>query len=486
MTSIRRQLTRHLLTAVLLLLGGGLGAVYLAARDEAIDQFDDTLRAKALAVSTLTQRNRDGVRLEFSDRFFRGFDDDRARDFFVLWDRRGRVLERSESLRDKDSELPRKVGSLDRPSRWNLTLPNGQPGRAIGFAFKPRGGGGDRSRDDSSELQLVVASNRDELDETLWELLGISAGCGVLLLGATLAIIPQVLRRGLLPLDVLGDRVRQIDADTLATRIAGDALPMELQPIVARLNDLLGRLEDSFERERRFSADLAHELRTPIAELRSAAECALKWPETRDSATDRETLAIATHMERIVSHILALARGERNHLAVTLEPVSLAALVQDVWRNFSEPAAARGLEITLALETASAIADRALLRSISINLFENAVDYTPARGALAIAVGSSPYAAWIRLANAAPDFNPADAPMVFERFWRKETARSGGQHVGLGLALSRTFAQAMGWSLTAVLNEERQLVFTLQRELKKNLRVPTVNRSNLVERNGGE
>jgi len=460
--SIRRQLTRNLVMAVLLLLGGGLGALYYAARDEAIDQFDDALRAKALAVSTLTQRTRGGVRLEFSDRFFRGFDDDRARDFFMLWDRRGRVLARSESIRDKDDPLPLRTGSLNDPEHWNLTLPNGRPGRAIGFAFKPRGSG-ERSGDDA-EVRLVVATNRRELDETLWELLGISAGCGLLLLGATLAIIPLVLWRGLRPLDALGESVRRIDADTLATRIAGDALPAELQPIAARLNDLLGRLEASFERERRFSADLAHELRTPLAELRSAAECALKWPDTRDAATDRDTLAIATHLERVVTHILALARGEQGQLAVSMEPVALDEFVPEVWRAFAARASGRGLDVAITTVPTTAAADPALLRSILTNLFENAVDYTPAGGALSIAVESLPGAALVRVINPAPDFEPADAPNLFERFWRKEAARSGGQHVGLGLALSRTFARTMGWSLTAELDERRQLVFMLRRD----------------------
>jgi two-component system sensor histidine kinase QseC len=461
-TSIRRQLTRQLLIAVLLLLGGGLGTLYYAARDEAIDQFDDALRAKALAVSTLTQRTRDGVQLEFSDRFFRGFDDDRARDFFVLWDRHGRVLARSESMGDGDRELPRRVGSIEDPKRWNLTLPTGRAGRAVGFAFKARGGG-ERSGSDGAEVQLVVATNRGELDETLWELLGISAGCGILLLGATVAIIPLVLRRGLRPLDALGESVRRIDADKLATRITTEKLPAELQPIATRLNDLLGRLEGSFERERQFSADLAHELRTPLAELRTAAECALKWPETRDAATDHETLAIATHMERIVTHILALARGEQGQLGANVEPVALDALIQDTWRAFAERSAARKLEVTLSIERASAPADPSLLRSILFNLFENAVDYTPTGGVLTIAVESGPPAALIRVSNAAPDFEPANISRLFERFWRSESARSGGQHVGLGLALSRAFARAMKWSLAADL-VERTLVFTLRPE----------------------
>lgn len=456
MISIRQRLTRELLAATLLLLGGGLVAVYFAAREAAVEQFDDALRAKAYAISTLTQRTKEGVRLSFSDRFFRGFDNDKAEDFFVLWDRRDKVLARSEAM-PKGTELPRRIGSFDRPQRWNLTLPNGRPGRAIGFRFKPRGDGGDRD----AEAQLVVATVREDLDDTLGELLALTAGSGALLLLATLLIIPRVLRRGLRPLDALGDHVTRIDATSLGTRLAQRDLPAELHPIAHRLNALLARLEASFERERRFSADLAHELRTPLAELRSAAECALKWPETREPAIDRETVAVVAHMERIVTHILALSRSEQGQLAVRLEPVELHALVSEVWRGFAARALARGLDASLSLSPTNVIADAALLRAILVNLCENAVDYAPPGGELRISIESVAGVAIIHIANTTADFDPADVAKLFDRFWRKESARTGGQHTGLGLSVAQAFAHTMNWTLTAALNERRQLVFTL-------------------------
>jgi two-component system, OmpR family, heavy metal sensor histidine kinase CusS len=94
-------------------------------------------------------------------------------------------------------------------------------------------------------------------------------GCGLLLLGATSVVVPRVLRRELAPLDALAGQAARIDADTLSARFPTEGLPAELMPISLRLNDLLSRLE------RQYLAS-----RTPIAELRSVAELALKWPET--------------------------------------------------------------------------------------------------------------------------------------------------------------------------------------------------------------
>jgi signal transduction histidine kinase len=458
MNSLRRQLTRHLLGATLLLLGGGLAAMFFAARDAAIDQFDFALRAKALALSTLTFATDDGVRVEFSDRFFRGFEDRKPRDFFELWSTMGQPIARSESL-TRARELPRRAGTTTQPAYWNFNLPSGRPARAIGFVFHPKLRAG-ATPAAATDVQLVVATDRDELDDTLWQLVGLAAGCAVLLVVATLWIVPRVLRRGLQPLGQLGEQAAAIDARSLATRFDSAALPTELQPIARRLNDLLARLEASFERERRYSADLAHELRTPLAELRSAAECALKWPESREPSTDRDTLAIAQQMERLVGHLLALARSEHGQQGLVLETVPLEPLVRDVWRAFADRAAERRLAVAVSLVPTQAPADTALLRSILANLFDNAVDYAPTGGAVTIAVGEAGGRPAIVVANDAPTFTRSDLPHLFDRFWRKEAARTGGQHVGLGLSLARSFAEAMGWTLTAALDGSR-LTFTL-------------------------
>ena len=455
--SIRRQLTRELLVVALALLGGGLLALYFAARHAVMEQFDEALQAKALAVSTMTLPSPDGVKVLFSDRFMRGFDDRTPRDYFQLWDANGRTLSRSESL--IRGELPPLTGPLESPRRWNLTLPSGRPGRAVGFTFRPRDPADPKHLE--PELQLVIASDRQALDDTLQGLLWLAAACAVLLAGATLWLVPRVLRRGLQPLERLGDHAARIDAASLSTRFPTDELPSELQPITGRLNHLLARLEASFERERRFSADLAHEFRTPLAELRSLAECALKWPDTRDHATDRETLAIARQMETMVAHMLALTRGEQGQVPLRAEPVALDELVNHVWQCRAARAAARSLHIRVATAAAPVKADPALLNSIVANLCDNAVDYTPLGGEVRLDVKTVNGGVVLRITNTTADLEPADVPRLFDRFWRKEKARSGGTHLGLGLPIARTFADAMGWTLTASADAPQQLTFVL-------------------------
>lgn len=456
MKSLRRQLSRDLLVVTLVLLVGGVVALYFAARDAVIEEFDFSLSAKALALSTLTVATPDGVQLQFNGHFFHGFDDQKPRDFFELWAPDGQPLARSVSL-PREANLPRVLGTPDRPRYWNLTLPTGRPGRAIGFRFTPRGqvpGAAKRS------FSIVVASDRDALDENLWGLVSIVGGLGALLIIATLVAVPRALRHGLRSVDALAEQAAGIDAGSLGRRFPVGELPAELQPIAIRLNALLGRLEDSFERERQFSADLAHELRTPIAELRSMAECALKWPQSRDAATDRETLAIAEQMEQLVGYILALARAEDGELTPVLQPVRLDEFVCDVWRPFAAAAAERDLEVECSVAAVSAVADPTLLRAILGNLFDNAVDYAPRGTTIRVRASVADGKVTIAVANDAPELERADALKLFDRFWRKEAARTGGKHVGLGLSLARAFAAAMGWSLSAAV-QDGQITFQL-------------------------
>jgi two-component system sensor histidine kinase QseC len=351
---------------------------------------------------------------------------------------------------------------------WDLEVRD-EPSRAVGFIFRPQltGVRADSPARSPREVQLVVAAEREALDEKLLRLELLTAACGVVLLGATLWMMPRILRRGLLPLDQLGEDVAHIDAGTLAIRFARENAPAELHVIIDRLNGLMARLEESFERERRFSADVAHELRTPLAELRGMAECALKWPESRDPTFDHETLAIARQMETMVEHMLALARGDQGLLEARVETAALDAIVGAAWRALAPRAQARKITTTLQLAPASAPVDPSLLRAILNVVLENAVDYSPPGSEITIAIEADGETPVIRVGNPAPQLAHEDVSKLFDRFWRKESARTGGLHLGLGLSLALTYAAAMDWAIVATLDQEHRLMITLRALPKK-------------------
>lgn len=453
MKSLRRQLTRTLLGVLAALLGTALVALYVLVWDELVDAFDATLRARALAVRSQTAGEGGSVRFEPSEELARTFGGDQPRHFFQLWREDGVVLARSRSL-PRDGFSPRRG---EKTNFWNLELPTGKPGRAIGFSFTPAGAA------KSERVHLVVASEREELDETLGGLAVAVAGCGVVLFGAVWLAVPWVLRRGLVPLDELGRQVARKNAGSLAAPLPLANLPRELRPIGERLNELLARLAESFERERRFSADVAHELRTPLAELRSLAECALRWPDARPPDADRDVLAIAQQMEALVEKMLALARADHGQLAVAPVATEIKPLIEGLWPAFAARAESRGLRVRLAIAPGAAPADPALLRSILANLLDNAVAYAPS-GTEVVVTGAPPAAGGyaLRFANRAEGLAAEDAVRMFDRFWRKDRARTGGgEHLGLGLSLAHAFAAAMGWRLEASLTPAGEIVFSL-------------------------
>lgn len=459
MTTIAQQLTRKLLLAVGLLIAAGGVAVYLWARAALQHQFDAALSAKAHAITTLTEQKANRMKIDWSDEHQRGFEPGGS-DFFELWSSDGKTVERSRSLRQ--AHLPLRHGTLETPAFWNVTLPKAGSARAVGIKFRPH-------PDDlpkgvaPSDAILVVASVRRELDRTLATLQLVLAGCGLLLLASTALVVPRVLRRELAPLRQLADHAGRIDAASLSTRFPSARLPGELAPITARLNELLARLEESFERERRFSSDIAHEFRTPIAELRSLAELAIKLPDARAANADQEVLAIALHLESVLTHLLTLARGERSDVPAQRQPVTLAPLVEAVCRKFRDKAAARQLSFQWRVPPdAAMVSDPVLLRSILTNLVDNAVEYTPRGGSVDVEAGADNGRFCLRVLNHTQNLDDRDLPRLFDRFWRKDTARTTDGHTGLGLSLAHTFACALGCDLTATFAGPARLALTLE------------------------
>lgn len=465
MKSIRRQLTRQLMLGTLLIAGCGGTAAFLTMRTAVQRQFDESLLGKARAVCVLTAWERKGhLHLEMADARPLGFTDGGTENFFQLWLTSGKSIARTPSA--PFAELPRSEKPSSTPEFRNLTLPGGAAGRSVSFTFIPRYEDEDddeKHPTSAPELAVItVASTREPLDTTLHTLLAaLSLSTGLLMVSAWV-LVPRVLRRGMRPLDELADQVTGITVDTLSMRFSESGTPAEIAPIARRLNDLLERIGASFGRERRFSADLAHELRTPLAELRSQAELALKWPDARAATADADTLAIALRMEHIVTRLLALARVEGGLTLKIAERVIIDSAVQAAWRPFVERAAARKLCVSFRLPHDLAVAtDPALLREILANLFSNAVDYTPEGGEVEITANRTDKTFSLTVANSVKDLNAADVEEMFDRFWRKEAARSDGEHAGLGLALARSYAHALGWELSAVLDDTPRLTFKL-------------------------
>jgi two-component system sensor histidine kinase QseC len=176
---------------------------------------------------------------------------------------------------------------------------------------------------------LILARSRDSIDRVMS-----SITLGVVLSGLALALASTLLVRvtvtsGLRPLSRFSEAVQSLRPSSLQIDAPSAPLPSEIEPVRVRLVETMRRLGEAFEREKRFTAAAAHELRTPIAELKSMAQYSLKWPEDADNArrTHHDILALALRMERLVTTLLAIARSERAGAALQREPIDIGSLV---------------------------------------------------------------------------------------------------------------------------------------------------------------
>jgi len=252
-------------------------------------------------------------------------------------------------------------------------------------------------------------------------------------------LIWWLVRRGLQPLDELRAAMAGRDIGNLR---AVEVLPsVELQPVVRELNGLLARLESSVVRERRFTADAAHELRTPLAVLRIHAENALA---TQDERERREALGMLVRgverASRLVEQLLTLARVEPDAAAHRFETVRLNALVREELAALFPVAARRRQEIDFIDEGEAAVfGNRALLGILVRNLVDNALRYSP-EGSLVrvslrapVAAAGGAALAELRVDDQGPGIPAALSQRVFERFFRADTSRGDG--AGLGLSI---------------------------------------------------
>lgn len=390
--------------------------------------------------------------------------------YFELW-KGETTFARSRSMRDGHLARARvALGTLDlRDHR----LPDGRAGRVATMRFLPAF---DEDFGETPEVRAVtfarehpgwqrpemtiaVAVSRESLDNTLGYVDGL-LGAGLLSLLLVVSLLIWLgTTLGLKPLAGLVHQLDAIRGDRLDARLAEHGLPREVAPLAGTMNQLLMRLEQAFERERLFSRNIAHELRTPIAELLSIGEVGAQWPE--DPAANARFFAdiakIAHRMDLIISNLLMMARQESGLMTCAMEPVDLIDALRATTQRFRAELADEGVQLHLSAPERLVIeADRVCLDIVLSNLTSNAIHHGGADGERRTEVSRQGSTAELVFENPANGLVEHDLPLMFNRFWRKDAARSVGRHVGLGLPLVRALAEACGWTVSVQLTPSRR------------------------------
>lgn len=380
---------------------------------------------------------------------------------FVAFGRDGTTVASSTSLRGFALEPPPPFEG--ERLHYDVVLSNGHRRRAVAVRMTAVGTeatpiGLDALAQPPATFVLLVSTS--EMQGTLARLRSLLLVAGAVTWLAAAAFGQLALRRGLAPFARFAAQVAEADPDAGSTRVATGALPSELAPLAGKLDALITRLREAVARERRFNSAVAHELRTPVAELRATTEVALGGDD--DASALRAALVdvdgSVRHLESIVQALLSLRSGDHLREPPRREEIALADFVATAVARVAPAAAARGISLaTDVAGDATVTSDAGRLRSIVDNLLSNAVEYAPPATTVAIAASARAGRFDVTVRNACPEgLGAADVERFFEPFWsRAPRASDGGAgHVGLGLFLARAFAASLGGEVHARLVDD--------------------------------
>lgn len=252
-------------------------------------------------------------------------------------------------------------------------------------------------------------------------------------------------RQGHAPLHDIVSRIRRLSVDQLNTRLNPDAVPVELTELAISFNEMLERVDNAFQRLSEFNADIAHELRTPIASLMTQTQVALS--RARTAREYREILYSNTEeyerMAQMVADMLYLAKTESQPRPENLASVDLGEEVDALFDFFEGWAEER--EVALRREGEVRVtADRLMMQRALGNLTSNAIKNTPRGGTVTVRLSQPDrLTGLIAVENPGEDIAPAHLPRLFDRFYRVDRSRrNGDQDVGLGLAIVKSIVRA--------------------------------------------
>ena len=413
-----------LLLACLFIFGA---AIYLGTREQLSSDLDEEIGDRSVAVNQLVQITSNGISLDTS--VIPG-DDDR---FVRVWNTSGSlVADTSDSFTSLPDFGDDVNAALAGVSGWVEFIGNGETLRAN---FEP-------IRNDGDIVGVIlVAQSTGEIEETLAGLVRL------LLIVAPFALIVAIVGGYLVAVRVLAPVVRitnlaaSIDSRAMGQRLKLELPDDELGRLARTFDSMLDRIESAFERQRQFTGDAAHELRTPLGVMRSRIELALARPRSTEEMmmTVRELDRDLDRVTRLAGALLHIARLDSTGFQPESESFNLESLIRRVATQYQE----NPIEIVLDVTPITLLADEDLILQLLVNLMDNAVRHTPAGGTVTLgcATESGMVRMWIE--DTGPGIPPELHQKVFDRFFRVDSGRTrqdGG--VGLGLSISQAIVTA--------------------------------------------
>ena len=465
--SIQHRLSRRvvLLTGLVLFVVAVLSDFIVTRWLE--QQYDKMLITKASLLVTLAKDMPDGIDFDFADEFMPEFERQVNPEYFQLWKEDKSIFERSHSLKGNDLMhlgLTRQGQVIE-----DIELLDGREGRMIQIVFLPQIPDEDQRTlqklASQSLMTLAIARERETLNQLLL-IVHVTLFIGMLIVLIVIDfLVSKTIKHGLSQLINMREQIVLLGADNLTTRLNLALPPSELEDVIKQFNKLLDRLEASFSREQRFTSDVAHELRTPIAEIRNMSEVALKWPDDRQLVQGFycDIHASSLQMQQLVTNLLLLARSENGLIELEPKEFDLKQLINEAWQHCLENANKKKIKLKLEInELLKIMTSHTEFTLILNNLLSNAVNYSPVNAVIEVSAEHKDQYITLRLKNKADNLAQTDIDHIFDRLWRKDNSRTSSLHTGLGLALVKSHAELLNLKASASIIENNSFEFKLE------------------------
>ncbi len=449
--SIQRRLIATVVLSQAILTVGLMVTGVVATYWRLLATLDTGMQAHAVSVAVLVRYTDDATgNVYFDNSLLPESIDPNHPDQFKVWADRSGLLARSE---DWPEGLPLEPGGNE---HWNFTWA-GVPYHALRITHVPIL---DREGSDTSPpqtLTIVYASPTIRIRQQVRAAAAFIALVSLLLLGATAWLAFWGIRRGLLPLQALAQQAAGVSAQSWQLEETKEADEIEeLRPLTEAMTQMLARLERSFVQQREFLGNAAHELKTPVAVLKSTLQSLLQRPRSSEEyrAGLQASLQDLDRLERLLQWMLRLARAEQraqNAGQRELDVIDIPSTCEEAVERIRALAESHNTSINLTTNGPVPFrADPEDLELVWTNLLENAVRYSPDGGSVEVAIKQDVQGAKVIFQDHGVGISETDLPHIFERFYRGDPSRTratGGS--GLGLAIAKALVEAYGGSIEA-------------------------------------
>ncbi|MDP2487667.1 sensor histidine kinase [Pseudoalteromonas marina] len=440
----------------------------LLATDIAVDswidnEFDRSLQSKAGMLMTLVHKTDEGFSFNFSSEFMPEFAGEIEPEYFQIWSKEG-TFTRSKSLDLFEvKNLPFEDLEIGESKIRPLQLPDGRDGRVFYSRFIPQG------KDNTSEdtykktndepLTLAYASSSEEVDFVLWLIDVIFIVTTITVIVFIRLFVRKAIDTSLAPLIKLNQDISQLSITSEGSQIFIQEPVKELLPIVESLNAFIKENRQLYLREKRLTSDIAHEIKTPIAELINMAEVAIRFPNEIELNEDfkPEALKISLRLKNIVSNLLLLHKYSNGKL-IKQDACDLNQVITRVLENTD----LSRVNLELNENAPAIISNLFALESIISNVVNNAKQYSPLNSKILVSTMiSKEKLLFLSVTNSLIEpLSDNDIDQLFDPLWQKDTSRTSNDNFGLGLSIAKTLSKAIDAQLSAEVSD-RKITFSL-------------------------